>query len=163
VERRPLGREVERDLRVVVRDDEARHGVDDRRDGDAAREGGIRTEVGLAEELDAEDRVAVAIVQPEPPAAVVADRVDHRRGDRVLEAEQPPDDHGPVRPRAGQGHDQAVAARLDGPQAVGVRAFTRSGLRRRRDPAVEAVGLADELAGGCALRHERGFVVMDRR
>src|SRR3712207_7046189 len=34
-------------------------------------------------------------------------------GDRVLQAEQPPDDHRPARPRAGAADHEPVAARLD--------------------------------------------------
>jgi hypothetical protein len=76
VEARPLRREVEGDLREVVRHDGARGDVDDRGDRDAARIVAEAGEEGLLEALDAQDGVHAAGVQVERP------RPDVMRGSR---------------------------------------------------------------------------------
>ena len=120
VELRPLGREVERDLREVVGDDGLGRDVDDRRHRDALRVLRVAGEVGLLQPLVAQHRVAAAGVEVEGPAALVVRRAAQAHRDRRLQAEQPPHDDRAVGPRAGAGGDQPVAARLDRPAVAAV-------------------------------------------
>src|SRR5690606_39240151 len=106
--------------------------VPDARDGVAAREGGVGAEVQLRQELRAGDRVAFG----EPPAPLVADRVDDGDADRLLQAEQAADDQGALRPRARVRDEEPVPAGLGG-----VPAGTVGG-----DPVGEPVRLPDEAA-----------------
>ena len=121
------------DLREVVGHDLARRDVDDRRHRDAARVVGLAGEVGLLEPLDAEHRVAAALVEVEGPAAGVVGRAGRAPGDDVLEAEQAAHDDRAVRPRAGARGDEAVAAGLGGPHRARRAGCpsTRWGRRRR--------------------------------
>ncbi len=110
---RPLGGEVQGDLRVVVGDHLSGGHVHDGRDGDAAGVVGEPGEVGVLDPRDAEHRVDAARIKIEGPApAVVGGSADPHR-DRVLQAEQTADDDRPVRPGAGPRHHQAVATGLD--------------------------------------------------
>ena len=80
-------------------------------------------------------------------------RIDERDADRILEAHQPPADQGAVRPRAGPGDVQVVAARLEreaGGAVVG-------------DPGAELAVLAPEgavIAAFAAEGEGAGSVVM---
>lgn len=95
--------------------------------------------IGLGEERETVDRVgAVAAALAERPAAAVADGIDHRQADRVLQLQQAPCDLGPVRPRAGGGDIEVVAAGFGGEARAGVVA----------DEVAELVLLAGELAVG---------------
>jgi hypothetical protein len=87
-------------------------GVPEERHGGAALEGGVAALVELHDEGRAGHRVDAALVEGEPPAPLVADRVDHAQRDGVLEPEQRADDHRAVRPRAGQADVEDVAAGL---------------------------------------------------
>jgi hypothetical protein len=151
---RPLRGQVQRDLRVVVGDHAPARGVDDRRHGDPACVRGVGLPVGVGEEPDAEHRVDVALVQREPPTALVADRVDRAERDRALETEEPADDHRPVRPGTGSAPDQAVPAGLDRPAPALVGAVAGCGRGVRGDPVGEPVALAHELAPGPGLAGE---------
>src|SRR5690606_36681669 len=83
------------------------------------------------------DRVPPAGVEVEGPRELVVGGAADRQGQGVLQAEQAPYDDRPVRPRAGAGHDQAVAAGFDRPPVA-----TVSG-----DPVLHVVGVALVLAG----------------
>jgi hypothetical protein len=136
VVRRPLRRQVERDLRVVVGHHLAGRHVDDRRHGDAALVVGEAGEEGLLQPLVAQHGVAPARVEVERPAALVVRRAADGHGQHVLEPEQPPHDDRPVRPRARTRDHQPVAARLD---RVAVAAVSSDA---GRDVAVVAAELA---------------------
>ena len=110
---RPLGRQIERDLRVVVGHHLAGRDVDHRRNGDAAGVVRVAGEVGVPEPLDPQDRVASTGVEVERPAALIVRGATHAHRQHALEAEQSTHDDRAVRPRARPRDDEAVAPRLD--------------------------------------------------
>src|SRR4051794_11848950 len=111
--RPPLCRQVERDLRHVVRDDLAGRDVDHRRHRDSLVVVGVASEVGLFQTLDAEHRITTGMIEVERPALLVMSRPGDRHGQHLLEPEQASDNDRPVGPRAGPAHDDAIAPRLD--------------------------------------------------
>src|SRR5439155_25237755 len=78
----------------------------------------------------------------EGPAALVANGIDHRHRDDVLQPEQAPHDDRAVRPGTRQGNVQVVAAGLGGEARPAV----------RRDAVLEDVLLAHESAPRADLR-----------
>ena len=104
---------------------------------------GRALQVELAERLEAEDRIgddAGPLV--ERPAALGHEPVDHRERDHALEPLELAENQGPVRPRAGERHDQVVAP------GRGVKAADagRPGRAVGRDPVAERRIGADEPA-----------------
>ena len=148
VELGPFARQVESDLRVVVRDDLPARNVDDGGHRDAPRVVGKACEEGLLEPLDSENRVDASRIEVEGPAARVVRRAGHPEADRRLEAEQPPDDHGTVRPRARPRGDEPVATGLDRPAVAGV----------PRDAILDVVGVPRELLAGLDVTALHGVV-----
>ena len=123
----PLEEEVVGDPREVVGDDLAGRHVDHRGHGDAARVVGVAGVERLLEPLDAQHRVAAAVVEVEGPAVLVVGGPGHAEADHVLEAEQLPDDDRAGRPRAGLRGHQPVAPRLTGQPSRASRVI-RSGM-----------------------------------
>ena len=133
---RPLRREVQRDLRVVVRDHLLGRDVHHRRHGDTSVVAGIAREVPLLQPFEVEDRIAAASIEVERPAALVVHRRAHAHRQHWFEPEEPPHDDGPVGPRTRPGHDQPVAAQHHGPAETTV----------GRDAIGEVVGVGLERA-----------------
>ena len=120
VQRGPLDLEIDRDLRVVVRDDLPARDLDDRRDGDAAGILGEPREVRLLKALDLEGGVEAAGIEVEGPAALVVSRTGHPETDGLLEAEQATHDRRAVGPRARPRRNEPIPAGLDGPAVAPV-------------------------------------------
>ncbi len=134
--RRPLGLEVQRDPRVVVRHHRAGGDVDDGRHRDPPVVAGDGLLVGIRQPLDAEHRIPSPRIQVEGPAPLVVHRTGQRHRDYGLQAQQPPHDDRPVRPRAGPRHRQPVPPGLDRPPVPPVGG----------DPGVQVTGVAHERA-----------------
>ena len=109
-------------VRRLVVDDPSRLRVPEDRNRDPAVERRVARGVGLRQEIPAVERIPRRAANlPKRPAPRVAERVDDRHPDRVLEALQPPQDHRPVGPRAGERHVEVIAPRHGGKPRAPVR------------------------------------------
>ena len=100
------------DLGRLVVDDAVRLPVEQHRHRDVMARVRLGQVVDLREELEAVDRIEVGARRAgERPAALVADRIDDRERDRLLEPLQATHDDRAVGPRAGERDVQVVAAR----------------------------------------------------
>ncbi len=117
----PLPLQVQGDLPEVGGDHRAGGDVHDRRHGDAAVVARLGPLVRLAQPVDAEHRVDSARVEVERPAPPVVLRGADAQRQHGLQPEQPPHDHGPVRPRARPRHHQPVPPGLHRPAVPPVR------------------------------------------
>ena len=109
----PLGREIERHLRVVVGHNMAGGDLHNRGDGDAPLVSRKAGEIRLLEPLDAEDRVDAARVKVERPAALVMGWTAQSHRQHILKSQQAPHDDRAVRPGACARRDEPIAARCD--------------------------------------------------
>ena len=99
------------DVGGLVVDDPLGPHIPEHGDAEASLVGRVGGDVGLAEELEAVDRVYV-LAAGEGPGALVADGIGGGHADDRLEAlQQAPDDR-PVRPGTGPGDVQVVTAGL---------------------------------------------------
>ena len=132
----PLARQIEREGGDVVGHHLTGGDVDDRRHGDASVIVRKPGEIRLAQALVAEHGVAATGIEVERPAALVVGRPADAHRHHSFQPEQAAHDDRPVRPRAGSGDDEAVAARFHLPLAAAVGG----------DPIGDVVGIALERA-----------------
>ena len=137
VELRPLSREVERDLGVVVGDDLSGTLLDDRWHRDSAGITGKTLFVGVLQSWDVQNWIDAARIQVEGPGVGVVGWATDTHGECVAKAKQLAHDDGAVRPRAGASDHEPVA--------TGLCEVLTLGRRRGNDPVGDVVPVTREL------------------
>jgi hypothetical protein len=149
LKRGELRLEVDRDVRIVVGHELLRDAIPDTGHSIPPNERWIGEQVRFRQKLEVAHGVgAVTVPLGKAPAVVIADGIDDRHRDRILEAEQPPHDDGAVGPRTRERHIQVIPPRLCGKARRAIRG----------DASPNGVLLANEYTIGADFRGKLALV-----